>query len=92
MSSDDTSPSKIRWLARKIEDDIRTRGLRAGEPYLTTAQAGRQMGISKSMAYRAMKILDRTPGVGQPSRAAAPSSGPRPPARRSRRPSASTSS
>ena len=57
MSPDDATPSKIRWLAKKIEDDIRTRGLRAGEPYLTTAQAGRQMGISKSMAYRAMKLL-----------------------------------
>ena len=57
MSIDDTGPSKVRWLAKNMEDDIRTRGLRIGEPYLTTAQAGRQMGISKSMAYRAMKIL-----------------------------------
>jgi DNA-binding LacI/PurR family transcriptional regulator len=57
MSADDAAPSKIRWLAKKIEDDIRTRGLRTGEPYLTTAQAGRQLGISKSMAYRAIKIL-----------------------------------
>jgi DNA-binding LacI/PurR family transcriptional regulator len=57
MSSDDVAPSKIRWLAKKIEEDIRTRGLAAGEPYLTTAQAGRQMAISKSMAYRAMKLL-----------------------------------
>ena len=43
--------------------------LRAGEPYLTTTQAGRQLGISKSMAYRAMKILtDRQVLVSHPGR------------------------
>jgi DNA-binding LacI/PurR family transcriptional regulator len=40
-----------------MQEDIRAKGMRAGEPYLTTAQAGRQLGITKSMAYRAMKIL-----------------------------------
>jgi LacI family transcriptional regulator len=53
----ETGPSKAHWLAKRIEEDIRMRGLREGEPYLTTSQAGSQMGISKSMAYRAMKIL-----------------------------------
>jgi DNA-binding LacI/PurR family transcriptional regulator len=57
MSTDDTGPSKAHWLANRMEEDIRGRGLRPGEPFWTTAQAGRQMGISKSMAYRAMKIL-----------------------------------
>jgi DNA-binding LacI/PurR family transcriptional regulator len=57
MSIDDTGPSKAHWLAKRMEEDIRARGLRAGEPFLTTTQAGRQLGISKSMAYRAMKIL-----------------------------------
>jgi DNA-binding LacI/PurR family transcriptional regulator len=53
----DEGPSKVRWLAKNMEDDIRARGLRAGEPYLTTTEAGRELGISKSMAYRAMKTL-----------------------------------
>jgi DNA-binding LacI/PurR family transcriptional regulator len=60
MNTVDTSPSKARWLAKRMEEDIRARGLRAGEPFLTTTQAGRQLGISKSMAYRAMKILTDT--------------------------------
>jgi DNA-binding LacI/PurR family transcriptional regulator len=57
MSTSDPGPSKAHWLAKRLEEDIRSRGLRAGEPYLTTAQASRQLGISKAMAYRAMKIL-----------------------------------
>jgi LacI family transcriptional regulator len=57
MDTNDIGPSRAHWLAKRLEEDIRTRGLRVGEPYLTTAQAGRQLGISKAMAYRAMKIL-----------------------------------
>jgi DNA-binding LacI/PurR family transcriptional regulator len=57
MIAEDVTPSKICWLAKRMEEDIRTRGLRDGEPYFTTAQAGRALGISKSTAYRAMKIL-----------------------------------
>jgi DNA-binding LacI/PurR family transcriptional regulator len=57
MDANDIGPSKAHWLAKRLEEDILTRGLRVGEPYLTTAQAGRQLGISKAMAYRAMKIL-----------------------------------
>jgi DNA-binding LacI/PurR family transcriptional regulator len=57
MNTPDTGPSRAHWLAKRLEEDIRARGLRSGEPYLTTAQAGRQLGISKAMAYRAMKIL-----------------------------------
>jgi DNA-binding LacI/PurR family transcriptional regulator len=69
MNSDDTGPSKAHWLAKHLEEDIRARGLRAGEPYLTTTQAGRQLGISKSMAYRAMKILvERQVLVSHPGR------------------------
>jgi DNA-binding LacI/PurR family transcriptional regulator len=60
MNTVDTGPSKAHWLAKRMEEDIRARGLRAGEPFLTTTQAGRQLGISKSMAYRAMKILTDT--------------------------------
>lgn len=57
METHDIGPSKVRWLAKKIEEDICARGLRIGEPYLTTAEAGRHLGISKAMAYRAMKLL-----------------------------------
>ncbi len=69
MSTTDTSPSNVQWLAKRLEDDIHIRGLRPGEPYLTTAQAGRQLGISKAMAYRAMKILaDRKILISHPGR------------------------
>ena len=69
MCTDDSGPSKAHWLAKRMEEDIRARGLRAGEPFLTTTQAGRQMGIGKSMAYRAMKILtDRQVLVSHPGR------------------------
>ncbi len=57
MNTNDIGPSKAHWLAKRLEEDIRARGLRVGEPYLTTAEAGRQLGVSKAMAYRAMKIL-----------------------------------
>jgi GntR family transcriptional regulator of arabinose operon len=57
MENNDLGPSKTHWLAKRLEEDIRARGLRVGEPYLTTSEAGRQLGISKAMAYRAMKIL-----------------------------------
>jgi DNA-binding LacI/PurR family transcriptional regulator len=57
MSVNEQGPSNVGWLAQRLEEDIRARGLRVGEPYLTSAQVGRQLGISKSMAYRAMKIL-----------------------------------
>jgi DNA-binding LacI/PurR family transcriptional regulator len=69
MSSADTGPSKAHWLAKRMEEEILARGLRPGEPFLTTAQAGRQMGITKSMAYRAMKILtERQVLVSHPGR------------------------
>jgi DNA-binding LacI/PurR family transcriptional regulator len=57
MNESDIGPSKAHWLAKHMEADIRTRGLRASEPYLTTTQAGQKFGVSKAMAYRAMKIL-----------------------------------
>lgn len=67
--ADDVGPSKAHWLAKRMEEDIRARGLRVGEPFLTTTQAGRQLGISKSMAYRAMKILtEREVLVSHPGR------------------------
>jgi DNA-binding LacI/PurR family transcriptional regulator len=69
MNAIDLCQSNVHWLAERLEEDIRTRRLRAGESYLTTAQAGRQLGISKAMAYRAMKILaDRQVLVSHPGR------------------------
>jgi DNA-binding LacI/PurR family transcriptional regulator/DNA-binding transcriptional regulator YhcF (GntR family) len=57
MDNIDSGPSKVHWLAKHLEEDILTRGLRVGDPYWTTTQTGRQFGISKAMAYRAMKLL-----------------------------------
>ena len=57
MSTTDVFPSKVHWFAKRLEEDIRTRSFRVGEPYLTTTQVGRQLGISKAMAHRTMKLL-----------------------------------
>lgn len=69
MNSNVPSPSNALWLAKRLEEDIRTRALREGEPYLTTAEAGSQLGVSKATAYRAMKLLvERRVLVSHPGR------------------------
>lgn len=40
-----------------IERDINIRGLRAGEPYLTAAEVGTALGVSRATADRAMRSL-----------------------------------
>jgi LacI family transcriptional regulator len=45
--------------ARRLETDIRQRGLTAGSRYLTAAEAGRLLGVSTATAHRAMALLAR---------------------------------
>lgn len=42
-----------------IERDIKERGLKAGDPYLTAEELGRIVGVSRATADRAMKSLSR---------------------------------
>ena len=44
-------------LAHRIEADIRSRGLRPGDQYLTAEKAGRALGVSTATASRAMKLM-----------------------------------
>ena len=56
-------------LAQRLEEDIRRRGLRTGDRYLTSAEAGRLYGISTAAASRAMRLLaENDVLVRQPSR------------------------
>lgn len=44
-------------LARRIEQDIRSRGLRTGDRYRTAADAAVLLGVSTATAHRAMHLL-----------------------------------
>ena len=44
-------------LARRLEQDIRSRGLRAGDRYRTAADAAILLGVSTATAHRAMALL-----------------------------------
>jgi len=45
--------------ARRLEQDIRQKGLVAGARYLTAAEAGQMLGVSTATAHRAMALLAR---------------------------------
>ena len=51
---------RIIQLAREVELDIRRRKLRAGDPYLTTAETARMLGVSTTIANRALQFLARS--------------------------------
>jgi DNA-binding LacI/PurR family transcriptional regulator len=44
-------------LAKQIEREIRTRGLREGDRFMTTEQVGQMLGVSNATAHRAMNHL-----------------------------------
>lgn len=44
-------------VARRIEGDIKARGLRSGERYLSVSDAAQMLGVSPATAHRAMDIL-----------------------------------
>src|SRR5688572_519319 len=47
----------ISELAKRIEWDIRTRGLRPGDRYRTAAETAEALGVSTASAHRAMNLL-----------------------------------
>lgn len=47
----------INELSMRLEQDIRSRGLREGERYMNTIEAGQTFGVSPATAHRAMKVL-----------------------------------
>ena len=49
--------SNLSVLAKRLEGDIRSRGLQAGDRYLTAADAGLMLGVSAATAHRAMNLL-----------------------------------
>lgn len=49
--------SKLGLVARRLESDIRARGLRSGDRYLTVAEAAEVLGVSPATAHRAMDLL-----------------------------------
>lgn len=57
MSNLTIDTSSAAKLAKKMEMDIHRRGLRSGDRYLTTVEAGHMFGVSVTTAHRAMKLL-----------------------------------
>lgn len=50
-------PTKLGLIAKRLEGDIRARGLRPGDRYLTVAEAASMFGVSPASAHRAMELL-----------------------------------
>jgi DNA-binding LacI/PurR family transcriptional regulator len=59
MSTTARQNANVYDTARRLEDDLRQKGLAAGARYLTAAEAGRMLGVSTATAHRAMAILAR---------------------------------
>lgn len=57
MSVTASSSTPVRQLAWRLEADIRSRGLKPGDRYLTSTEAARMLGVSASTANRAMRVL-----------------------------------
>ena len=57
MSTVTVENSNLKRLASALEDDIRRRGLRPGDRYLTASQAGKQFSASEMSIHRAMQLL-----------------------------------
>jgi len=49
----------IRILAKRIEDDIRDRGLQPGDVYFSTAETARMLQTGTAMANRALQLLEQ---------------------------------
>ncbi len=54
-----TSSSNLSLAAKRLEGDLRSKGLRSGDRYLTVADAALMLGVSNATAHRAMSILVR---------------------------------
>lgn len=49
--------STVHRLAKRLEEDIHSRGLKIGDKYLSANEAAEMLGISRATAQRAMKVL-----------------------------------
>jgi DNA-binding LacI/PurR family transcriptional regulator len=50
-------PTNIALVAKRIEADLRSRGLQTGDRYLTVSDAAEMLGVSAATAHRAMSLL-----------------------------------
>ncbi len=57
MSTTTNNISTVHRLAKRLEDDIRSRGLKIGDKYLNAHEAAEMLGVSRATAQRAMKVL-----------------------------------
>ncbi|MBI1372711.1 MAG: GntR family transcriptional regulator [Phycisphaera sp.] len=70
MGSAGTQIPRIVQLADQLEADIVSRGLKPGDPYLSTVDAAKMLGVSANAANRALQVLakrnliDRRQGKG----------------------------
>ena len=48
---------KVRTITEWLRHDIRCRGLRPGDRYMTSEEAARVLGVSTGTAHQAMRIL-----------------------------------
>ena len=58
MSTDEAlAISTVHRLAKRLERDMHVKNLSPGDPYLTATEAARMLGVSRSVADRAMLLL-----------------------------------
>jgi DNA-binding LacI/PurR family transcriptional regulator len=57
MTTPASEVSNLMMLAKRLEGDIRSKGLQEGDRYLTAADAGLMLGVSAATAHRAMNLL-----------------------------------
>lgn len=57
MTEPAASRSGVLELAQRIMDDIRARGLQAGDPYLNTAEAAKRFRVGGGTVHRALQLL-----------------------------------
>src|SRR5688500_2397029 len=59
MLESSVTSSNLAMVAKRLEGDLRSRGLQSGDRYLTVADAALMLGVSNATAHRAMSILVR---------------------------------
>ena len=59
MLESPVTSSNLAMVAKRLEGDLRSRGLRSGDRYLTVADAALMLGVSNATAHRAMSLLVR---------------------------------
>jgi DNA-binding LacI/PurR family transcriptional regulator len=57
MSTSLASTSNLELIAKRLEGDLRARGLREGDRYLTVAEVSDMLGVSRATAHRAIGLL-----------------------------------